>query len=290
MKPAKKSLGQNFLIDQNIIRKIAAWVEKVHPESLLEIGPGRGALTEKLVALGLPLSLVEKDHELAAYHRNKWSENPLVLVVDSDFLQADMHQILAADFTGHAVLEGSHQRVHSATVAIGNLPYNVASPILVKLFKHHVFFSDLFLMFQKEVGQRIVAQPGSKDYSLLTLWTNAYTDVVDWFDIPPTVFRPQPKVWSRLIHFKLKKEPVVTDDVAEDFFAWVSKLFQQRRKTLGAVLKLEKEGQIQVVSEGGPLWQSIHDKLQISKSDRAETLGLERLRELFLFLKKRYSD
>jgi len=264
MNPAKKSLGQNFLIDGNIIGKIVRWVKTCDPKELLEIGPGRGALTEKLVELGIPLTLIEKDHALAKEHAERWKENESVNVVDGDFLNNSPHPPLT--LRGGAP-EG-RGGVTPITV-VGNLPYNVASPIFIKLLKNHAQFSDLFLMFQKEVGMRLVAEPGTKDYSLLTLWANAYTDVVDWFDIPPTVFRPQPKIWSRLIHFKIKQEPLIADNAAEDFFAWVAKLFQQRRKTMGAVLKLESH-----------IWDSIESKLGIPKSQRAEKLMLKQLLDL----------
>ena len=238
---AKKSLGQNFLVDQNYQKKIISEVAKTSPKKILEIGPGHGALTRHLLSMDCELFLVEKDEHL--FHELNVGADPCVRPVlknhNIHLMREGGHagpplQIYNADFLEWD-LSILGQPEKNITV-VGNLPYNVASQILIKLLINHSYFSRFFLMFQKEVALRIIGKPGTKDYSLLSLWAQIYSEPKILFHLPPTVFNPRPKVDSSLVLFELKK-PVLNEKESDSFWQFIRPLFQNRRKTIRAVLK-----------------------------------------------------
>lgn len=215
----KRSLGQNFLIDPNYQRKIIDVIRKVYDgQSVIEVGPGRGALTQHLVTLARHLILIEKDEMLASALRARYESCPHVEVFTQDFLQFDF----AAKFSGRAIV-------------VGNLPYNISSQILIRLLEHRHFFSRLFLMFQREVARRCAAKPGGKEYGILSLWCEHNARVQKLFDVPPTAFRPRPDVVSTVLSFELKPEPFTTRDRA--FMDFVRLIFSQRRKKIANLIK-----------------------------------------------------
>lgn len=218
----KKSLGQNFLTDPNYKRKIIHAVESIKPQTILEIGPGRGALTSELAKICKKLWLVEKDDDLCDQLKQQFQQNNIDIFHD-DFLNVNLNSI----FNDPAQL----------ITVVGNLPYNVASQIFIKLLENRKYFDHLFLMFQKEVAKRFVAKPKTKDYGLLSLWAQIYTDCKILFNLPPTVFFPKPKIHSSFVYFKIKEQPLIGDKEAPNFWVLMKKLFQQRRKTIKAVLK-----------------------------------------------------
>jgi 16S rRNA (adenine1518-N6/adenine1519-N6)-dimethyltransferase len=252
---AKKSLSQNFLIDGNYQRKI---IEAVHDEyqgqPVLEIGPGHGALTRHLSGFAKSLTLVEKDTELADDLKQKFAEEAHVKVIQADFLDLDLLSL-------RALQSGAWQS--QKTVVVANLPYNVASQILIKIFSHQHLFEKLYLMFQREVGNRCVAKPKTKEYGIFSIWSQLFSDVEKLFDIPPTAFRPQPKITSTFLRFDLKD---VSYSQEKLFIGFVRRLFNQRRKKISTTLK-----------------QSIDKKYFPQFADkRAEELSLAELKELFL--------
>lgn len=216
---AKKSLGQNFLIDANYQNKIISSLGNYSDKNIIEIGPGRGALTRHLVDQSKSLTLFEKDLQLASDLKEKFGHQ--VQIYSGDFLDADLSKSLS----------------ESDYLLIANLPYNVSSQILIKLLENHQYFSDLFLMFQKEVALRLVAQADSKDYGLLSLWAQIYADTKLLFHLPPTVFKPQPKVYSSFVHLKIKSEPLLRVGEEKSFWSFVRPLFQHRRKTMRSLLR-----------------------------------------------------
>lgn len=246
---AKKSLGQNFLIDGNYQRKIIQSVLELKPHTLLEIGPGQGALTQHFIHQGFKVIVVEKDKQLAGLLQDNWGEN--LQVIEGDFLIIDLKKL-------------PPHNIH----VVGNLPYNVSSQILIRLLENHKQFDHLNLMFQKEVALRCTAKPATKDYGLLSLWSQIYTEPTLLFHLPPTAFKPQPKVSSSMIHFKMRPIPLIQDSQAQNFWTLMRKIFQQRRKTLRHVLV--KEGYTKEF-----LANHIADNL------RAETLSPNELISLF---------
>ena len=224
--PPKKSLGQNFLVDPNYRRKIIEAVAPSLNDEIVEIGPGRGVITTELVGRCRHLWLVEKDLGLAAALKKTYADEPKVTVLTGDFLRLD--------------LEKTWGESPGRFEVVGNLPYNVASQIFIRLIEKRHYFSEFFLMFQKEMAKRFVAQPKTKDYGLLALWAKIYTDCKIAFHLPPNAFRPRPKVDSTFVHFKVKQDPLVSDFEAPLFWNLMRILFQQRRKTILSVLKSKK--------------------------------------------------
>lgn len=219
---AKKSLGQNFLIDPNYRRKIVAALSPRPQDSILEIGPGKGVLSDEIANQCDRLWMVEKDRHLASLLSQHFADNARAEVISGDFLTIPL------SFLGPP--EG---RVR----VIGNLPYNRASQIFLRMIENRHYFDEFFLMFQKEVAARFMAQPKTRDYGLLTLWGGLYTECKILFHLPPTAFRPRPKVTSSLVHFKIKLSPLLKDDEAPFFWSLMRRLFQHRRKTIRQVLR-----------------------------------------------------
>lgn len=213
----KKSLGQNFLIDPNYQRKIISAIKDNYKGgTIMEIGPGRGALTQHLSEFAEELVLVEKDNRLVEELHERYSAHDNIRVVHEDFLKLDVKKITASP------------------VVIGNLPYNIASQIYIKLLQNNHLFEHLFLMFQKEVATRCLAVPGNKDFGILTVWTQLFSTPKKLFDVPPNAFKPRPRVNSSFVRFDLKHEKYEQEKGLIEF---VKTLFSQRRKKIRSRVK-----------------------------------------------------
>ena len=221
-KSAKKSLGQNFLIDQNIQKKIVNSLScKEKDQLIFEIGPGRGALTEHLLELNKELILVEFDSDLAEYWKNKKLDN--VKIFNSDILNIDLTKL-------H--INHNNKLIH----VIGNIPYNITSPILFHLFDHRTVISEAVIMMQKEVAERIVASPNSKEYGILSVQSQFFSNVKKLFNVPSSVFKPRPNVDSTVLHFDFNKE--INPEIDLTFFKNIVRTsFNHRRKMLRSTLK-----------------------------------------------------
>ena len=232
---AKKSLGQNFLQDANIARKIVAALCLEPRDRVVEIGPGPGALSvhieEKTPDRYL---LVEKDTKWALWH----AEQREIFVQQSCHLA--MHSLENAAIPGRAVLEGDALQVPwqdftGPWKAVGNLPYNVASPIMWNLFSTMPQLDRAVFMIQKEVGERLAAEPGTGKYGALSVWVQSHVRPKIEFIVPPQVFYPRPKVHSAVVSFApLPAERAFAPD---NLAAFLKKCFQARRKQLGSIFK-----------------------------------------------------
>lgn len=221
---AKKSLGQNFLLDLNLTARIARGAG-VGPQSLVyEVGPGPGGLTRTLLETGASVVAVEKDDRcIEALAEVEAAYPGRLTVVPSDALKVDER----------ALLGGRHAQV------VANLPYNVSTVLLAKWLSEETwppFFSSLTLMFQREVADRIAAAPGSKDYGRLSVLSQWRTMPRRLFDIPPSAFVPPPKITSSVVHFTVLPEPVAPAAL-RDLKAVTDAAFNQRRKMLRSSLK-----------------------------------------------------
>jgi 16S rRNA (adenine1518-N6/adenine1519-N6)-dimethyltransferase len=220
LKPrAKRSLGQNFLVDKTIVERIVSAFDPGPDDVALEIGPGHGALTSILVDRVRKLYALEFDRTLVPILRERFSGKTNFEVIEDDALEFD--------FTELATAEG---RIR----LIANLPYNISTAILQRLFEYPGLFSDCVLMFQREVADRIMAPPGTKDRGYLSVMTELYFDAELLFDVPPGAFRPVPKVWSSVIKLTPKNE----HDAPQNFSRIVGAGFSQKRKTIGNNLKV----------------------------------------------------
>lgn len=221
----KKGLSQNFLIDGNIIRKIVT-VSKVHPDDIiLEIGPGPGSLTQALLETGAHVLAVEKDATLAKALGRLQTETQHLTIFCDDILTFPVQEELRP-----LTKEGQKAKV------IANLPYHLTTPILVQLVPLRELLTSLTVMVQEEVGRRITAAPGTKDYSSLTIFLRFYTDPHYAFTVSRNCFYPVPKVDSAVVVLKLR-EPPLSETESPAFFQLVRTAFGHRRKMLRASLK-----------------------------------------------------
>ena len=216
----RKSLGQNFLQDENITRKIVRAICPQPSDVMLEIGPGEGALTKYLAPSVRHLIAVDVDDRVVVRMR-EWF--PEIEVIRGDFLEIDLHT-LARNHPGPF-------RV------VGNIPYNITSPILFHLLEHRAAISDVMLMVQKEVAQRLVAMPGSKDYGILSVSFQLFADVEILFDVSRNAFYPKPDVTSSIIHLEMLESPRYRLVDEQAFRSMVRSIFGKRRKMLRGSMK-----------------------------------------------------
>jgi 16S rRNA (adenine1518-N6/adenine1519-N6)-dimethyltransferase len=227
---ARKRFGQHFL-ERPWVDKVIRAIDPQPADVFLEIGPGRGALTKPLAAASAHVIALEIDRDLASSLTE--SETPRLTVVQGDFLK--MTTVMLADAIERA---GEGGRSITSVRVAGNLPYNVASPILFKLlelFRGGIEFSDLTLMLQREVADRVLASPNSKDYGVLTVLLRHAADTERLLALPPGAFRPQPRIHSTLIRVRFHDDrPEVAS--RETFKRVVQAAFSRRRKTLSNAL------------------------------------------------------
>ena len=218
----RKRFGQNFLHDHRIIYNIIASIQARPGEHWVEIGPGQGALTEPLLKEGVHLDVVELDRDLVALLREKFKQHDRLRIHSADALKFDFAS-LAED--------GRKLRV------IGNLPYNISTPLMFHLLDNAACIQDMHFMLQKEVVDRICAAPGSKKYGRLSVMMQYYCATELLFDVPPESFDPAPQVTSAIVRLiPHQQPPVEVHDVAK-LNKVVMQAFSQRRKTLRNSLK-----------------------------------------------------
>lgn len=221
-KAAKKQFGQHFLTDANVINQIVRAVNPQADDRLVEIGPGQGAITLPLLDAHGKLTVIEYDRDLIFPLTEAAASHGTLRVIHRDVMQVD--------FTALAQDEGHHDDPRIRLV--GNLPYNLSSPILFHALDHAAVIRDMVFMLQKEVVDRMAAGPGSKVYGRLSVMLQAYCEVVPLFDVPPSAFNPPPKVDSAVVRLVPKPAEAVEVLDAKVFANVVRDAFGQRRKTL----------------------------------------------------------
>jgi len=230
--PPKKNLGQHFLTDRNIIEQIVYAVDPKPGDSLVEIGPGQGAISFPLLKKHGHLTVIEFDRDLITPLSEAAHGLGELTIVHKDVLQVDFNKL------------GADQAIR----LIGNLPYNISTPILFHVLSHCQKIQDMHFMLQKEVVERMAAEPGSKVYGRLSVTLQALCEVIPLFDVPPHSFNPPPKVDSAVV--RLIPRPLDTVGIRDPavFAAVVRDAFGQRRKTLrNALAKLCTSEQMQAV-------------------------------------------
>jgi 16S rRNA (adenine1518-N6/adenine1519-N6)-dimethyltransferase len=238
----RRRFGQHFLADPHYVERIVASIDPRPGETIVEIGPGLAALTEKLIARAGHIVAVEIDRDLAARLRERFASDRLTLV-EGDALEFDFATL------GHDL------RV------VGNLPYNISSPLLFHLATYEASLRDLHVMLQKEVVDRMTAKPGTPDYGRLTVMLNVRFDVKRLFIVPPGAFRPAPKVDSAVARLRPLRERAPRIDDFALFSRLVAAAFSQRRKTLRNAVSAVCDGAT-IIAAG------------IDPSARGETLGV----------------
>ncbi len=220
----RKRFGQNFLVDTKIIGAIVAAIDPQPKQHFLEIGPGQGALTAGLVASGATIDAVEIDRDLAQYLSERYSNASNFNLHVADVLKFSIHDVQ---------LQTPDQKLR----VVGNLPYNISTPLMFKLFTEINHIQDMVFMLQHEVGLRLSAQPGSKAYGRLSVMAQYYCDMQIVLDVPPSAFEPAPKVDSCIVHFTPHLTPRIVVADLDLLHNVVTQAFSQRRKTISNSLK-----------------------------------------------------
>ncbi len=216
----KKSLGQNFLTDINVLHKIVDAAEITLEDDVIEVGPGIGALTEQLAKRAHQVMALEIDERLIPVLDETLAPYSNVTVLQQDVLKADLQKLIAENFDGQHHLK-----------LVANLPYYITTPIITHLLESPVQLDAIVVMMQKEVAQRLTAQPKTKDYGSLSIAVQYYTDAEIAFIVPKTVFVPQPKIDSAVVKLTSKK-PIKQPQDEQQFMRLVKGSFAHRRKTL----------------------------------------------------------
>ena len=245
----RKKWGQNFLADTNLLRKIVRTINPTADDTILEIGPGEGALTEHVLPLVKYMAAIEIDPKLIKYLNGRDD------LQDCHFIHKDvLWQKL------------DNLPIPTPIKIIGNIPYNITSPILFWLIEQRAHWTAAFLMVQKEMAERLTGEVGTKSYGRLTVMIGAFLNVKTCFTIPPDVFIPKPKVKSAIIKLVKRHDPLIEDKYFERFEKIVAAAFSQRRKMLRNTL-----------SDFG-LPEEIQKKIDFTR--RPETLSISEFSEL----------
>jgi len=254
--PTLKRLGQHFLADRRVLERIADALELTGAETVVEIGPGRGALTDLLAERAGRLVAVELDRALAQLLRERYAGRPNVEIVERDVLTAPLAELAGDDF-----------------VLAGNVPYYITTPIIFHALERPRPRRAVYLV-QKEVAERAVAPPGSKTYGALSVNLQSVAKVESLLHVPPGAFRPPPKVDSAVVRVTPREDPVVAPEEERGFRTFVQGAFGLRRKQLQRVLRtllsLDAEGAERVLASAG-----------VAPDARPETLSAEQFAAVF---------
>jgi 16S rRNA (adenine1518-N6/adenine1519-N6)-dimethyltransferase len=260
-----KSLGQNFLISDEVLRNIMEGAGLTKDTCVIEIGPGIGTLTQELAKRCKRVISIELDEGLLPVLRETLGNYDNIKVIHGDALKIGFNELIKDEELTNIKL-------------VANLPYYVTTPIITKIFEEKTSIKSIIVMIQKEVGDRIVAKPGTKDYGSLSLLCRYYSDAVKLCDVPPESFMPRPKVNSIVIRMDIKRSPAVEVTDENLFFKIIRHSFNMRRKTLWNSLKpmgLEDEN-----------LRSAFELSNIDPIRRGETLSIEEFGNLSNKIKK----
>ncbi|WP_027849339.1 16S rRNA (adenine(1518)-N(6)/adenine(1519)-N(6))-dimethyltransferase RsmA [Marinospirillum minutulum] len=252
---ARKRFGQNFLQDTGMIRKIVRAIAPAGKDHLVEIGPGMGAITELLLEENGQLDVIELDRDLVPGLRVKFFNYPEFTLHEADALKFDFAQLRQAD---------EKLRI------VGNLPYNISTPLIFHLLSFQGLIQDMHFMLQKEVVERLAAKPGTGEWGRLSVMAQYYCDIENLFLVPPECFKPQPKVESAIVRMTPKQQPT-HQALDEKILGETLRLaFAQRRKTLRNNMK-------------GYVTAEQLEALDLDPQRRPETLNLEEFVKLANF-------
>jgi 16S rRNA (adenine1518-N6/adenine1519-N6)-dimethyltransferase len=250
----KKSMGQNFLVDDNVYRKILSVLRVDKSDLVLEIGAGLGGLTKLLCKVAGKVVAIEKDDGLYDYLTENFGNIDNLELIHDDALDYDFSQL--------------KEKYKHEVIAVSNLPYNVATPIIFRILEQRATFRRMYFMLQLEVAERIVSLPGNRAWGRLGIFCQTYTRPAIMLRVTPNSFYPQPEVHSALVYFEMLKEPRVPDELAELFNEVIRTAFSARRKTLRNTLKSTPEFTPDEVAEAGLI-------ANLDLGRRAETLEIE---------------
>ncbi|MBE5953359.1 MAG: 16S rRNA (adenine(1518)-N(6)/adenine(1519)-N(6))-dimethyltransferase RsmA [Lachnospiraceae bacterium] len=263
----QKRFGQNFLIDGRVIDKIIAAANITKEDTVLEIGPGIGTMTQYLAEAAGQVIAVEIDKNLLPIYEETLADYDNVTIINNDILKVDIHELI----------KGKADKVK----VVANLPYYITTPIIMGLFENHIPAESITVMVQKEVADRMQSGPGSKDYGALSLAVQYYAQPYIVANVPPNCFMPRPNVGSAVIRLTSWENPPVTVKDEKLMFKLIRASFNQRRKTLqnginnSPDLSFTKEQVVEALREMG-----------LSETVRGEALTLEQFARLSDFLQE----
>ncbi|KEH95335.1 16S rRNA (adenine(1518)-N(6)/adenine(1519)-N(6))-dimethyltransferase RsmA, partial [Clostridium novyi] len=253
-----KSLGQNFLTDQNVLDDIVNGSNVCEEDFVIEIGPGVGTLTKELLKKAKKVCAVELDSELIPILTEELKDFPNFELIHKDALKVDFNELIGEE---------------KSVKVVANLPYYVTTPIIARLLKEGYKFKSLTIMIQKEVAERIASEPNCKEYGALSILVQYYCDTEILRKVPPTCFIPQPKVDSIIIKLDRLDEPRVKVKDEELFFKIVRQSFNMRRKTLRNAIK-------SLGDVSGDHIEKVFNDAGIDPRRRGETLSIEEFGKL----------
>lgn len=256
----KKSLGQNFLVDKNILNKIVDGAQITEDDVVLEVGPGAGVLTQALASRARQVVAVELDRSLLPILEETLAGFSNVEVINGDILKLDLQELF-------------HRYPGEKLKVVANLPYYITTPVIMRFLEEKLPLASLVVMVQKEVAERMIAKPGGKDFGMLSVGVQYHTEPSIITMVPRTVFIPPPEVGSAVVKLTAREKPPVEIPDEKDFFRVVKAAFGQRRKTLRNALL----GGLGINKED---LEVILVKANIQGSRRGETLSLEEFAEL----------
>jgi len=257
-RPSKR-FGQNFLTDQSVIQRIISALDPRADETIVEIGPGKGALTSLLLQRAATVVAIEFDRTLIPVLAEKFKTQTNFRLIESDALTVNFSEAIQPAQTARLV---------------ANLPYNVATAILQRLIEQRAWIPEMVVMLQKEVVDRVTAEPGSADRGYLSVFVQTYCETEKLFDVAPGSFRPAPKVWSSVIRLEARATPAIA--VKDEKLLWqlVSAGFAQRRKTILNNLRSAPEPLQETIKRHGGA-SIILCEAEVDLQRRAETLTLD---------------
>lgn len=262
---ANKSLGQNFLIDDEVVAKIIESANISSEDLVIEIGPGLGTLTGELLKTAKKVIAIELDDRMIQILQDRFSLYNNIEIINKDVLKVDLNEIIQK--------EKQELGIKNAKI-VANLPYYITTPIIMKLLEEKGDFESITVMIQKEVADRLCALPGEKLSGAITYSVYYYAEAKEVLKVPHTAFVPEPEVDSEVINLKIRKEPTVKIENEEKLFKIIKYAFMQRRKTLINALS-----QCDLFNSKEEI-KNILDKLNINEKVRGEELTLQEFADI----------
>jgi 16S rRNA (adenine1518-N6/adenine1519-N6)-dimethyltransferase len=265
----KPKLGQNFLVDREAMQKIVDALGDISQATVMEIGPGKGALTDFIAVRAGRLIAVELDRVFSAQLRMRYARMPNVEVIEADILKTDIATMVGKR---PGPLRDLRPSEPIRARIVGNLPYYITSDILLKLFEAHRNIETIVIMVQLEVADRIAAKPGGSEYGLLSATAQLYGTVERLFKLPPEAFNPPPKVHSAVVRIKINPQFEALQVDESGFFEYLKQSFGQKRKTLFNNLREQYDKEIV---------KQAMAKAKVAPDIRAEAVSLEKSAQIY---------
>lgn len=269
---ANKSLGQNFLIDDNVIESIIESSKIEKEDLIIEIGPGLGVLTDRLLKKSDNVVVIELDKRMVSILKNRFCLNKNLEIINEDVLKVDLEELIK---------NKKQQNKINKVKIVANLPYYISTPIIMKLLENRLEISEIIVMVQKEVAERLSAKTGEREAGAITYAVEYYAQATQIIDVPKESFIPSPKVESQVIKLEVRKNPKIKVEDEKLLFSIIQKSFMQRRKTLSNALINNKI--LDNKEEVGKMFKT----LGIDSNIRGEKLTLEEFGKITNYVYKK---